>query len=676
MDKKVLAIVNTEISAEDFIENYYICPNNKNYSFKKATNFLASYYKKTVKYVANIRAWGVVKLIDNRFVVEEKKYKQTDKDIVDSLLIDAFEKDRDIGRIDREKELSSEGNQVFLFENIKEINASYSPNFAQFSKRYIILESSENISLDILASKISNKDLNSLDFLKVNLDEIEENIMPEYFNKVTDRSTTDIILSQKILFCNIGWMKEYKGPEEEKMRTGGAYVLENGFGGEIYNFWVEEDGYYRGYVKSAGPNRGDDFESTINLKRIDSQANDDSISNVLVVWIANNDKDKYGSRVVGFYNNATVYSQLQNRKSEDKKIFRFLIEAKKEDGFCISEQFRRKTVKRREKGFLGQSNVWYADSQENEVSLFVKEIKEYIYNILNGIHENLELKNKVNTWIISCDKSKYDVEGAFRKYDSIEWSQPHQLNSIKSDDIVYIYVGAPLSRVQYKCVVEEAGIDNPTIDDSEFMLDKSFFDGIKIFFRMRLIKKVLSLRLELSELNKNGLSGNIQGPRQLKDGLLNYIDKNVDESESQIICSEKDLEIFSHMGEEEIEAVLNAKDDSAGYALKTVLSKYRILNQQIINDLKSKYSGKCQICGEQVGGEYGEGIVQAHHIEYFCNSQNNDSSNIMILCPNHHSIIHKYNPKFNRENMCYEFSNGLKLEIKYPGHLKIENLSN
>ena len=35
---------------------------------------------------------------------------------------------------------------------------------------------------------------------------------------------------------------------------------------------------------------------------------------------------------------------------------------------------------------------------------------------------------------------------------------------------------------------------------------------------------------------------------------------------------------------------------------------------------------------------YGSHIVEAHHIDYFVSSLNNDASNQLIVCPNHHSI--------------------------------------
>ena len=51
-------------------------------------------------------------------------------------------------------------------------------------------------------------------------------------------------------------------------------------------------------------------------------------------------------------------------------------------------------------------------------------------------------------------------------------------------------------------------------------------------------------------------------------------------------------------------------------------------------------------------------------------SQNNDSTNIIIISPNYHRIIHKNNPRFNRKKYQFEFSNGEVLRLKLYEHLK------
>jgi hypothetical protein len=59
------------------------------------------------------------------------------------------------------------------------------------------------------------------------------------------------------------------------------------------------------------------------------------------------------------------------------------------------------------------------------------------------------------------------------------------------------------------------------------------------------------------------------------------------------------------------------------------------------------------------------------HLDYFTRSQNNDSTNIIIISPNYHRIIHKNNLRSNRKKFQFEFENGEVLRLKLYEHLKI-----
>ena len=131
----------------------------------------------------------------------------------------------------------------------------------------------------------------------------------------------------------------------------------------------------------------------------------------------------------------------------------------------------------------------------------------------------------------------------------------------------------------------------------------------------------------------------------------------------------EEQEILSKMTEEEIEALFNAEDETAGFLYREGLIKIRKLNKQIIDNLKKVYKGECQLCGQNLGEQYGKEIVQAHHIEYFSKSQNNNSTNIVILCPNCHALIHKCNPIYERATFSFKFDNGNNIKIKNIGHL-------
>ncbi len=112
-------------------------------------------------------------------------------------------------------------------------------------------------------------------------------------------------------------------------------------------------------------------------------------------------------------------------------------------------------------------------------------------------------------------------------------------------------------------------------------------------------------------------------------------------------------------------------DTSASVVQKELLVKYRKIDRSIIRILKEYYGYRDQVSGEKIGERYGDSVVEAHHIDYFTRSQNNDSTNIIIISPNYHRIIHKNNPCFNRHKFQFEFPNGEVLKLKLYEHLKV-----
>lgn len=144
-------------------------------------------------------------------------------------------------------------------------------------------------------------------------------------------------------------------------------------------------------------------------------------------------------------------------------------------------------------------------------------------------------------------------------------------------------------------------------------------------------------------------------------------------------CSNLDYQQLAHtlsaIPEEVYEQTDNDKffmtDKSASIEEKQRLVKYRKIDRSIILALKKFYDYRDEISGERIGDEYGDSVVEAHHIDYFTSSQNNDSTNIIIVSPNYHRIIHKNNPVFNRKKFQFEFENGEILRLKLYEHLKI-----
>ncbi|TWH52011.1 HNH endonuclease [Sporomusa sp. KB1] len=126
----------------------------------------------------------------------------------------------------------------------------------------------------------------------------------------------------------------------------------------------------------------------------------------------------------------------------------------------------------------------------------------------------------------------------------------------------------------------------------------------------------------------------------------------------------EDIFVLHKVVEKQSERVMEASfnydvaDENATIFASERIAKLRKLNKKIGDNLKLLYEYRCQICGRQIGEAYGSHVVEAHHIDYFVQSLNNDSQNQLIVCPNHHSIIHDANPVFDRKRLLYLYPNG------------------
>ncbi len=115
--------------------------------------------------------------------------------------------------------------------------------------------------------------------------------------------------------------------------------------------------------------------------------------------------------------------------------------------------------------------------------------------------------------------------------------------------------------------------------------------------------------------------------------------------------------------------VQNLTDAEAALIEKYRLVKIRKLNRSIGEYLKNLYQFRCQICGQNFSENYGLKIAECHHINYFVNSLNNDAANLLIVCPNHHRIIHAANPIFDAKKKIYRYPNGFEEKLQLNLHL-------
>lgn len=166
----------------------------------------------------------------------------------------------------------------------------------------------------------------------------------------------------------------------------------------------------------------------------------------------------------------------------------------------------------------------------------------------------------------------------------------------------------------------------------------------------------------------------IRLPDDAKDFLAIYTTEFDDTYVLDPILSEDVIAVATYardFSEQHIENEMNFEidDPSAGIQVSEGVRKIRKLNKKIGDNLKQLYCYQCQICGQSIGEEYDAHVCEAHHIDYFTKSLNNSATNQMIVCPNHHRIIHADNPSFDRSVLQFTFFNGYIEPIRLNYHL-------
>ena len=116
-------------------------------------------------------------------------------------------------------------------------------------------------------------------------------------------------------------------------------------------------------------------------------------------------------------------------------------------------------------------------------------------------------------WIIPSNPKYYDIIHAFDETDTIDWKQGA---GIKMGDTVFMYVGAPVSAVLYKCKVTETNIPYQ-------YQDKNL--TISALMKIRLLKRYAPEQFTFEVLKSEYGIFAVRGPRGIPDSLSTALEK-------------------------------------------------------------------------------------------------------------------------------------------------------
>ncbi len=117
--------------------------------------------------------------------------------------------------------------------------------------------------------------------------------------------------------------------------------------------------------------------------------------------------------------------------------------------------------------------------------------------------------------------------------------------------------------------------------------------------------------------------------------------------------------IFNHDRVEILTATQREKELVARFVRKDGLA----------DALKSYYDHRCQICEKNFVPRYGERVAESHHIQYLRDGGFDVSGNMVVLCPDHHRVVHATHAQFDRQELRFTYPNGLQEKLALSGHL-------
>lgn len=196
----------------------------------------------------------------------------------------------------------------------------------------------------------------------------------------------------RVIFINLTEMDEYNGLEAN-LKGGGAFIEQNGYGHEVYNF-KNDGGKCYGYTPPWGK---------INLPRISKAISQDAfgdyIDDVFVVFTCS--REQSGRLICGFYQHARMYAEPLNdiRSSRvidigGQSIFaEYNIICDADNAIMFNREDRTKVLPRsstKHDAGHGQHPVWYADKPKCQK--LRNDLLDYVESLINQANANDEFK--------------------------------------------------------------------------------------------------------------------------------------------------------------------------------------------------------------------------------------------------------------------------------------------
>ena len=243
-------------------------------------------------------------------------------------------------------------------------------------------------------------------------------------------------------------------------------------------------------------------------------------TNAMDLWIRSTFRD-VPDHPFSDYPSYTSYRYPSNRKwyALVMDIPRHSLEGEKKDDETVVEVVNVRIDPSRKEDLLKDAGIYpaYHMNKDSWVSVLLDgSVSDRLLHELVTFSRRSVAGNASGTvtgagiWIVPSNPRMYDIVGAFERSDEISWKQS---SDIHVGDTIYMYVGAPVSAVKYRCTVTRTDIPY------------SFRDGsfsIKRLMRIRKEETYPDSLLPFSKLPELGIRA-VRGPRHVTKEFLDFL---------------------------------------------------------------------------------------------------------------------------------------------------------
>lgn len=142
-----------------------------------------------------------------------------------------------------------------------------------------------------------------------------------------------------------------------------------------------------------------------------------------------------------------------------------------------------------------------------------------------------------------------------------------------------------------------------------------------------------------------------------------------DEERATQVADEYELEREIIEGGTGLLEIVNRDHIGPSEARRQLLLATSARDRQLVRDLHDLYRGRCQLCAFDSPVVYNVSSAEAHHVVYLSRGGEDSLENMILLCPNHHTVIHRADATFDYATHLFTFPNGRAEPLCLNTHL-------